>query len=210
MSISVLRASSAANVVFGVLIVASAVIRLVADDGESAAVAAWPGLIGAVFGILGLSGLYIAHGHHLRRWAPVAFVSAMTGLALSVGQLYGLTFAEPGVGPLGPLFPLGYGPLLFGFLLLDVLLLMSRELSRVAPLALIAGAALNAAGFATPEVRLVGVVVFGVGIASLGFAVLAASRRRGLSRRESSDDGDRSNPRVRPRRAPSESGRTTA
>lgn len=177
MSVPVLRAGSVALVLFGALVTTSAVIRLVADDGGSSAVAAWPGLIGAVFGILGLSGLAMALGDHLRRWALVAFVAATVGLAFSVGQLYGLTFATPGEGPLGPLFPLGYGPFLFGFLLLDVLLLMSREVPRAAPLALIAGAALNAAGFATPEVRLVGVVVFGVGIALLGSSVVARSRQ---------------------------------
>lgn len=101
----------------------------------------------------------------------------MTGLVLSVGQLYGLTFAVPGVGPLGPLFPLGYGPLLFGFLLLDVLLLRARLVPRMAPVLLIAGAALNAAGFATPDVRLVGVVLFGLGITWLGLAVLLAAGR---------------------------------
>ncbi len=177
MSIWVLRASFGANVVFGALIAASAVIRLAADDAASAADAAWPGLVGAVFGIFGLSGLYLAHGDRLGRWGPVAFVSAMTGLALSVAQLYGLTFAAPGVGPLGPLFPLGYGPFLFGFLVLDVVLLASRVLPRLAVLFLIAGAVLNAAGFATPEVRLVGVVLFGMGIAWLRPAVQAGFRR---------------------------------
>jgi membrane-bound ClpP family serine protease len=101
----------------------------------------------------------------------------MTGLALSVGQLYGLTFALPGTGPLGPLLPLGYGPFLFGFLLLDLLLLRSGALPRAVPLLLIAGAALNAADFATPEVRLTGVIAFGAGIAWLGLAVLAGTRR---------------------------------
>ncbi len=175
MSAWVLRASSAANVAFGVLIAASAVVRLSADDAASASVAAWPGLIGTLFGIFGLCGLYLAHGDRLGPWGPVAFVPAMTGLALSVAQLYGLTFALPGVGPLGPLFPLGYGPFLVGFLLLDLLLLRSPRVSRVAPSCLIAGALLNAAGVATPEVRLVGVVVFGVGIAWLGYAALAQS-----------------------------------
>ncbi len=175
MSAWVLRASSAANVAFGVLIAASAVVRLSADDATPASVAAWPGLIGVLLGIFGLSGLYLTHGDHLGRWAPIAFVLAMTGLALSVAQLYGLTFTLPGAGPLGPLFPLGYGPFLFGFLLLDLVLLRSRELPRVAVLGLIAGAALNAAGFATPEVRLVGVVVFGAGIAWLGSAAVMSS-----------------------------------
>ncbi len=201
MSARVLRASSAANVVFGVLIAASAVMRLAADDATSAAAAAWPGLIGALFGIFGLSGLYLAHGDHLGRWGPAAFVAAMTGLALSVAQFYGLTYSSPGDGPLGQLFPLGYGPLLFGFLLLDVVLLRSRELPRVALLFLIAGAALNAAGFATPEVRLVGVVAFGAGVAWLGSAMLAGSRqpqamsgghaapRRGAARSHDSGSG---------------------
>lgn len=173
MSVRVLRSGAAANVLFGVLIAISAIIRLAADDAATAAVAAWPGGVGALFGIFGLAGLYLGHGDRLGRWAAVAFVSAMTGLALSVAQLYGLTFAPPGVGPLGPFFPLGYGPLLFGFLPLAVTLLRSRVLPRVALLALIAGAALNAAGFATPEVRLAGVVVFGVGIAWLGLTVSA-------------------------------------
>ncbi len=177
MSAWVLRAGSAANVIFGVLIATSAVIRLAADDAASAAVAAWPGLIGAVFGVFGLSGLYLTHGDRLGRWGPLAFVSAMTGLTLSAAQLYGLTFALPGAGPLGSLFPLGYGPFLFGFLLLDVVLLRSRELPRVAVVLLVAGAVLNAAGFATPEVRLFGVVVFAAGIAWLGSAQLAGARR---------------------------------
>ncbi len=175
MSVPALRASSAANVVFGVLIASSAVTRLVAEDPATAASAAWPGLAGAVVGLFGLLGLYLAHRDHLGRWAAPAFVAATTGLALSVGQLYGLTFTEPGEGPLGPLFPLGYGPFLVGFLLLDLLLLRSPRVSRVAPSCLIAGALLNAAGVATPEVRLVGVVVFGVGIAWLGYAALAQS-----------------------------------
>ena len=177
MSIAVLRASSAANVVFGVLIACSAVIRLTADDAASATVAAWPGLVGAVLGVLGLAAVYATLGDHLGGWAPVTFVAAMTGLALSVGQLYGLTFALPGEGPLGPIFPLGYGPFLFGFLLLDLLLLRSGALPRAVPLLLIAGAALNAVGFATPEVRLAGVVAFGGGIAWLGLALLAGTRR---------------------------------
>ncbi len=168
MSAWVLRTSSVANVVFGVLIAASAVVRLAAADAASAAVAPWLAIIGAVFGIFGLSSLYLIHGDQFGVWGPVAFVPAMTGLALSVAQFYGLTFALPGAGPLGPLFPLGYGPFLFGFLLLDGVLLTSRTLPRVAVLCLIAGAVLNAAGFATPEVRLFGVVTFGAGIAWLG------------------------------------------
>ena len=176
MSVRVLWACSAANVAFGVLIAASALVRLAADDAASARVAAWPALVGAVFGIFGLIGLYLARGHQLGRWGPVAFVCAMTGLALSVGQFYGLTYSLPGEGPLGPLFPLGYGPFLFGFLVLDLALLMIRDLPRLAILSLVAGAALNAAGFATPEIRLAGVVAFGAGIAWLGFTMVAKSR----------------------------------
>lgn len=204
MSAWVLRASSAANVAFGVLIAASAIVRLSADGAASASDFAWPGLIGALFGIFGLCGLYLTHGDRLGPWAPVAFVPAMTGLALSVAQLYGLTFALPGEGPLGPLFPLGYGPFLFGFLLLDLVLLRSRELPRVAVLALIAGAALNAAGFATPEVRLAGVIVFGAGIAWLGFAALSSSTEPGAVL------GGRSRPRLPTARRGSDTGSSVA
>ena len=177
MSVWVLRTSSVANVVFGVLIAASAGVRLDAADAASATAAPWLGIIGAVFGIFGLSGLYLTHGDRLGAWGPAAFVPAMTGLALSVAQFYGLTFALPGAGPLGPLFPLGYGPFLFGFLLLDVVLLASRALPREAVLCLIAGAVLNAVGFATPEVRLFGVVIFGAGIAWLGSVQVAGLAR---------------------------------
>lgn len=178
MSAWVLRMLSVANVLFGVLIAASAGVRLAASDASSATAAPWLGLIGAVFGIFGLSGLYATHGDRLGVWGPVAFVPAMTGLALSVAQFYGLTFALPGAGPLGPFFPLGYGPFLFGFLLLDGVLFASRALPREAVLCLIAGAVLNAVGFATPEVRLAGVVIFGAGIAWLGLVQLTAFARR--------------------------------
>ena len=166
------RARGLANVAFGILVAASAVVHLAADDPS---LAAWPALIGAIFGILGLPALHELTADRFARWSPVAFVAAMTGLALSVGQLYGLTFEAPGSGPLGPVFPLGYGPFLFGFLLLGVLLLASGGVPRLAAAALIAGAVLNAAGFATPEVRLIGVVVFGAGVAWLGVVALTRS-----------------------------------
>ncbi len=167
------RAGGFAYVAFGILVAASAVVHLTADDPT---LAAWPGLIGAIFGILGLAAVYGLTGDRFGRWGQLACVAAMTGLALSVGQLYGLTFEPPGSGPLGPLFPLGYGPFLFGFVLLGVLLLASDGVPRPAAAALITGAVLNAAGFTTPEVRLVGVVIFGTGIAWLGALALRRSR----------------------------------
>lgn len=72
MSSSVQRGSSAAAVLFGALIALSGLIRLLADSPESAATAAWPGLIGTVLGVLGLSGIYAAHGGLLGRWSPLA------------------------------------------------------------------------------------------------------------------------------------------
>ncbi len=164
------RASGLANVAFGVLIALSAVIHLVADDPV---VAAWPGFVGAVFGIFGVTSVHSEIADRFKGWSAVAGIAAVTGLALSVGQLYGLTFEPPGAGPLGQFFPLGYGPLLFGSVLLAVLLLMSSRATRLAAAALIAGPLLNAAGFATPEVRLAGVIIFGAGIAWIGAMVAA-------------------------------------
>jgi hypothetical protein len=171
------RWSGVASMLFGVLVAASAFQRLAGGDPI---LAAWLAFTGVTFGLIGFVGIYVLFVERTGVLGSVAFVVAMIGFALSLGQLYGLTFNEPRTGPLGPLFPLGYGPFLFGLLLFDAVIIWTRVLPRPAPALLVLGAAMNAAGFATVEIRLLGVVVFGVGFVWLGAAIWAGIRTRNV------------------------------
>jgi hypothetical protein len=130
---------------------------------------------GVALGLFALVGLYVPQIQRTGVLGLLTFVVAMLGFAFSLGQLYGLTFTAPGTGPLGILFPLGYGPFLFGLILFDLVTIWAGLLPRIPTALLIVGAALNAAGFATPFVRLIGVVVFGVGAIWLGYALWSTS-----------------------------------
>lgn len=174
-STDLIRASGLANVLFGVLVAASAAVRLAGGDTVAAA---WLAFAGVAFGLPGLVGIYLVQVERIGVPGLVAFIVAIAGLALSLGQLYGLTFSAPRTGPLGPLFPLGYGPFLFGLLPLDVIVIRARVLPGLAAASLILGAAMNAAGFAAVEVRLLGVVVFGAGAVWLGRALWAGTTAR--------------------------------
>jgi hypothetical protein len=170
-----LRGSALATVFFGILVAASAVVRLL--NGDSV-LAAWLAFAGVTLGLFGLVGLCVPYVERTGVPGLVAFVVAMIGFALSLGQLYGLTFNAPKTGPLGPLFPLGYGPFLFGLLPFDALVIWTRVLPRWAAALLIVGAAMNVAGFAAVGIRLLGVVVFGVGVTWLGYALWTEAVRK--------------------------------
>jgi hypothetical protein len=167
---TLIRWSGLAGIAFGVLVGASAAVRLAAGDPV---VAAWLAFAGVTFGLFALIGLYLPHLGRTGIPGLLGFVVAMVGFAASLGQLYGLTFNAPRTGPLGPAFPLGYGPFLFGLLLFDAVIIWSRVHSRWAAGLLILGAVMNAAGFATVEIRLLGVVVFGAGMVWLGYSLAA-------------------------------------
>jgi hypothetical protein len=161
-----IRGSGLAGIAFGVLVGASAIVRL--SNGDPVA-AAWLAFAGVTFGLFALMGLYLPNAERTGLAGLAGFAVAVVGFALSLGQLYGLTFTAKGTGPLGPAFPLGYGPFLFGLLLLDAVIIWTQIHSRWAASFLVIGAAMNAAGFAVVEVRLLGVVVFAVGIIWLGY-----------------------------------------
>src|SRR2546423_263368 len=105
------RWSGVAGIAFGILVGASAIVRLLGGDPVAAA---WLAFAGVTLGLFVLMGLYLPNPERLGLAELAGFVIAVIGFALSLGQLYGLTFTPKGAGPLGPAFPLGYGPFLFG------------------------------------------------------------------------------------------------
>jgi hypothetical protein len=188
---SLVRGSGLTGIVFGVLVGASAVVRLLSGDPVAAA---WLAFAGVTFGLFALMGLYLPNVERMGLAGLIGFAVAVIGFALSLGQLYGLTFTPKGTGPLGSAFPLGYGPFLFGLLLFDAVIIWTQVHSRWGAALLVIGAAMNAAGFAAVEVRLLGVLVFAAGIIWLGLSLAAgASAHRPIAAGAVRADGITSN-----------------
>ncbi|MBI3537963.1 MAG: hypothetical protein HY070_10445 [Chloroflexi bacterium] len=136
------------------------------------------------FGALALIGMFARQNARAGALGLIGFVVALIGVMLSAAQMYALTFITPTLeekfrdalaqvnsGPLGFLFPLGYGSFLFGFILFSLVIIRAKVLPRWAAIALIAGAVLNVAGIGEVIVRLAGILIFGAGAVWIGVAL---------------------------------------
>ncbi len=165
---NLIRWSGLASVLFGVLLAASGIVRISKGPPILAVELAFAGV---TVGLFALVGMYVRQLERSGIPGLVGFVVAMIGLALSLGQLYALTFSPVGTGPLGRFFPLGYGPFLYGFIVFSLVTIWAGVLPRWAAVLLIVGAVMNVAGIGIVLIRLIGVVIFGLGAIWLGYAL---------------------------------------
>src|SRR6476620_3277617 len=100
-SSSLVRGRGLAGIAFGILVGASAVVRLLSGDPVAAA---WLAFAGVTLGLFALMGLYLPNVERMGLAGLTGFAVAVIGFALSLGQLYALTFTPKGTGPLGPAF----------------------------------------------------------------------------------------------------------
>ncbi|MBI3914455.1 MAG: hypothetical protein HY327_09785 [Chloroflexi bacterium] len=175
------RWSGAAAIVFGVLVFVSGALRIVGGFAVTAAALSFAAMF---VGALALIGMFARQNARAGVFGVIGFVVALIGVMLSAAQMYALTFITPTLaekfpdalvqvnsGPLGFLFPLGYGSFLFGFILFSLAVIRAKVLPRWAAVALIVGAVLNVAGIGAVIVRLAGILIFGAGAVWIGVAL---------------------------------------
>ena len=153
--------------------------------------------LGALFTLFGLVGLYAGRMKETGWLGLLAFVVAFIGTAMFVGTGMITAYLWPVIArtaptfvdPDGPMFtdPLAfgtisatYGFLAVGYILLGIVILRARILARWAGLLLIVGVVLfsvpvSPVGPAPWIVRVIGALVFGAGLAWLGYALWSAA-----------------------------------
>ena len=195
-SSNLLRLGGLAAVVGGVLFAVSDLLTLLLDvddpigsiNSASFALSVGLGLISAVLLTGGLVGIYAARSGATGVLGLIGFALAFAGEILAAGGIWSEAFITPALAQEAPEIlltdPPGivtfgniltFGLLTVGWLILGAAILRARAYPRVATVLVLVGAVVQALPFLPPAIGVPGAVVFDVGVAWLGFALLTGA-----------------------------------
>jgi hypothetical protein len=195
-SSNLLRMGGLAAVVGGVLFAVADLLILLEDPNDpigsinsaSFALSVGLALIGAVLLTGGLVGIYAARSEAIGVLGLIGFALAFAGEILAAGVMWFEAFITPALAQEAPELLLSDPPgivmfgqiltsglLTLGWLILGAAILRARTYPRVATVLVLVGAVVQALPFLPPAVGVPGAVVFDVGVAWLGFALLTGA-----------------------------------
>ena len=195
-SSNLLRLGGLAAVIGGGLFVVSDLLILVVDPNDpigtvtsaSYALSVGLALISAVLLIGGLVGIYAARSEATGVLGLIGFALAFAGQILAAGGTWSEAFVTPALAQEAPELLLSdppgivmfaniltFGLLTVGWLILGAALFRARAYPRAATVLVMFGAVVQALPFLPPAIGVAGAVVFDVGVAWLGFALLTGA-----------------------------------
>jgi hypothetical protein len=196
-SSNLLRLGGLAAVIGGGLFVVSDLLILVDDPNDpigtvtsaSYALSVWLALISSVLLTGGLVGIYAARSEATGVLGLIGFALAFAGTVLAAGGTWSEAFVTPALAQEAPELLLSDPPgivmfgniltsglLTVGWLILGAAILRARAYPRLATVLVLVGAVVQALPFLPPAIGVPGAVVFDVGVAWLGFALLTGAR----------------------------------
>jgi hypothetical protein len=196
-SSNLLRLGGLAAVIGGGLFVVSDLLILVDDPNDpigtvtsaSYALSVWLALISSVLLTGGLVGIYAARSEATGVLGLIGFALAFAGQILAAGGTWSEAFVTPALAQEAPELLLSdppgivmfgniltFGLLTVGWLILGAAILRARAYPLVATVLVLVGAVVQALPFLPPAIGVPGAVVFDVGVAWLGFALLTGAR----------------------------------
>jgi uncharacterized membrane protein (UPF0136 family) len=195
-SSNLLRLGGLAAVIGGVLFAVSDLLSLLLDfedplgttTSASYALGVGLALISSVLLTGGLVGIYAARSEVTGVLGLIGFALAFAGEILAAGGTWSDAFVTPALAQEVPelllsdppgivMFGniLSFGLLTVGWLIFGAALLRARAYPRVATVLVLVGAVVQALPFLPPAIGVPGAVVFDVGVAWLGFALLTGA-----------------------------------
>jgi hypothetical protein len=195
-SSNLLRMGGLAALVGGGLFVVSDLLILVDDPNDpigtvtsaSYALSVGLALISTVLLAGGLVGIYAARSEATGVLGLIGFALAFAGTVLAAGGTWSEAFVTPALAQEAPELLLSdppgivmfgniltFGLLTVGWLILGAAILRARAYPRVATVLVLVGAVVQALPFLPPAIGVPGAVVFDVGVAWLGFALLTGA-----------------------------------
>ena len=196
-SSNLLRMGGLAAVVGGVLFAVADLLILLEDPNDpigsinsaSYALSVGLALISTVLLIGGLVGIYAGRSEATGVLGLIGFALAFAGQILAAGGTWSEAFVTPALAQEAPELLLSdppgivmfgniltFGLLTVGWLILGAAILRARAYPRVATVLVLVGAVVQALPFLPPAIGVPGAVVFDVGVAWLGFALLTGAR----------------------------------
>ena len=195
-SSNLLRLGGLAALVGGVLFAVSDLLILAEDPDDpigsitsaSYALSVGLALLSAVLLIGGLVGIYAARSEATGVLGLIGFALAFAGEILAAGGIWSEAFVTPALAQEAPELLLTDPPgivmfgniltsglLTVGWLILGAAIFRARAYPRVATVLVLVGAVVQALPFLPPALGVPGAVVFDVGVAWLGFALLTGA-----------------------------------
>ena len=192
-SSNLLRMGGLAAVIGGGLFVVSDLLILVDDpigsiNSASFTLSVGLALISTVLLIGGLVGIYAARSEATGVFGLIGLALAFAGTVLAAGGTWSEAFVTPALAQEAPELLLSdppsivmfgniltFGLLTVGWLILGAAILRARAYPLVATVLVLVGAVVQALPFLPPAVGVPGAVVFDVGVAWLGFALLTGA-----------------------------------